>query len=303
VPNGLSLALSLLANFSLLLSMANRLPFSIAQFLAILSFFGSSIILIVLTSLANSRTWSAPEGSSLSSSFYFACISAGISLTNALLLSFTFYYAKVLKEIPTDLTMTLTLPQRTLMVQSLGFVIYIMSGTAVFSHVEGWLFTDAIYWGTVTLLTIGFGDMTPTTHTGRSLIIPFATSGIVMLGLVIGSIGALVLDRGAKKMFARMTVNSREKKIRLATEKLAAERTMSTVTTQSQLDPTSSDPNEHPHLLNEKAEFSLMREVQADVSRSQQLRLFIIATAAIFALWLLGGLVFWKTEEASQSWS
>ncbi|KAE9377358.1 voltage-gated potassium channel [Stipitochalara longipes BDJ] len=302
VPNGLSLALSLLANISLLLSMANRLPFSIAQFLSILSFFGSSIILIVITSLANSNTWPVPQGSSLSASFYFACISAGISLTNCLLLSFTFYYAKVLHEIPTDLTMTLTLPQRTLMVQSLGFIIYIMSGAAIFSSIEGWRFTDAIYWATVTLLTIGFGDMAPTTHTGRSLIIPFATSGIVMIGLVIGSIGTLVLDRGAKKMFARMTVNSREKKIRLATQKLG-DSPISAVTTQSQLDPSASDASEHPHILNEKAEFTLMREVQSDVSRSQHVRLFIIATVAILALWLLGGLVFWTTEKASQSWS
>jgi len=124
-----------------------------------------------------------------------------------------------------------------------------------------------------------------------------------MIGLVIGSIGTLVLDRGAKKMFARMTVNSREKKIRLATEKMAADQTISAVTTQSQFDPSSPDATEHPHILNEKAEFSLMREVQADVSRSQHFRLFLIATAAIFALWLLGGLVFWKTEEATQSWS
>jgi potassium channel subfamily K, other eukaryote len=123
-----------------------------------------------------------------------------------------------------------------------------------------------------------------------------------MIGLVIGSIGTLVLDRGAKKMFARMTVNAREKKLRVASLKIA-DPSISTATMQPEIEPSTSNMTEHPHLLNEKAEFALMREVQADVSRSQQLRLFIISTVAIFMLWLLGALVFWSTEKASQSWS
>jgi potassium channel subfamily K len=187
--------------------------------------------------------------------------------------------------------------------QSLGFVIYLGAGAAIFSSIEGWRFTDGIYWATVTLLTIGFGDIVPATHTGRSLIIPFATAGIVMIGLVIGSIGTLVLDRGAKKIVARMTVNARKKKFRLASLEAGAD---PAALTELQLNPTVSSKTDHPHhirLANEKAEFNLMREVQADVSRSQQWRLVIISTVAIFMVWLLGALVFWSTEKDSQSWS
>jgi potassium channel subfamily K len=188
--------------------------------------------------------------------------------------------------------------------QSLGFIVYLFAGAAIFSHIEGWRLTDGIYWATVTLLTIGFGDIVPATHTGRSLIIPFATTGIVMIGLVIGSIGTLVLDRGAKKMFARMTVNSRAKKLRSASQGEGS--ADPAILSQPQLKPTTSDTNEHPHhvhLANERAEFDLMREVQADVASSQQFRLIMIATVAIFMLWLLGAVVFWSTEKASQSWS
>lgn len=282
--------------------MANRLPFIVSQLVSIVSFLGSSVLLIVITSLANSTLWPSPQGTNLAASFYHGCISAGISLTIVFLLSFTFYYAKIRSEIPADFSTTLTLPQRTLMGQSLGFIIYIMSGAAIFSSIEGWRFTDGIYWATVTLLTIGFGDITPTTHTARALIIPFATAGIVMIGLVIGSIGTLVLDRGAKKMFARMTVNVREKKRRLASASLKMAPSLSMATTQAPTEHTVTD-SEHPHILNEKAEFTLMREVQADVSRSQHLRLFGISTLAILALWLLGALVFWSTEKTAQSWS
>jgi potassium channel subfamily K len=188
------------------------------------------------------------------------------------------------------------------MVQSLGFIVYLVSGAAIFSAIEGWRFTDGIYWATVTLLTIGFGDIVPTTHAGRSLIFFYATTGIVSIGLVIGSIGTLVLDRGAKKIFARMTVNAREKKLRAAIQNMP-DRSTSKTATQSPLENTTSGLSEHPHLANEKAEFALMREVQTDVSRSQQKRLFIISTVAISMLWFLGALVFWSTEKASQSWS
>lgn len=299
----ISLVLSLIANISLLLSFANRLPFSLSQIVTILSFFGSSIISIVATALTKTNAWPSPQGSSLSASFYFACISAGLSLILSILLIFTFIFARIRHEFPADLSQTLTLPQRTLMGQSLGFIVYLVSGAAIFSAIEGWRFTDGIYWATVTLLTIGFGDIVPTTHAGRSLIIFYATTGIISIGLVIGSIGTLVLDRGAKKIFARMTVNAREKKLRAAIQNMP-DRSTSKPTTQSPLENTTSQStDEHPHLANEKAEFALMREVQADVSSSQQKRLFIISTVAISMLWFLGALVFWSTEKASQSWS
>jgi potassium channel subfamily K len=75
---------------------------------------------------------------------------------------------------------------------------------------------DGIYWATMTLLTIGFGDIVPPIHTRRSLITPNATTGIFMIGLVVGSIGTLVLHRRTKNMFARMTVNARTKKFKVA---------------------------------------------------------------------------------------
>jgi potassium channel subfamily K, other eukaryote len=91
------------------------------------------------------------------------------------------------------------------------FIIYLLCGAAVFAHIEDWLFVDGVYWATITLLTIGYGDIVPLTHLGRSLIIPYAIAGIVMIGLVVGSIGALVLDKARQKMGARMTVRERER--------------------------------------------------------------------------------------------
>lgn len=62
----------------------------------------------------------------------------------------------------------------------------------------------------MTLLTIGLGDFSPQSNVGRGLLFPFAIGGILMVGLVVGSIRSLVLERGQEKMAARITEKRRE---------------------------------------------------------------------------------------------
>jgi potassium channel subfamily K, other eukaryote len=109
----------------------------------------------------------------------------------------------------------LTIPQRTLMLQTICFLVYLLLGALVYSKIEGWKFLDTVYWADFTLLTIGIGDdYTPQTHLGRALLFPFAIGGIVYLGLVVGSIRSLVLDRTKKKLMARMTEKVRRRVIK-----------------------------------------------------------------------------------------
>jgi potassium channel subfamily K len=109
----------------------------------------------------------------------------------------------------------LTIPQRTLMLQTICLLGYLLLGALVYSKIEGWKFLDAVYWADFTILTIGIGDyFTPQTHLGRSLLFPFAIGGIVYLGLVVGSIRSLVLDRTKKKLSASMTEKIRRRVIK-----------------------------------------------------------------------------------------
>ncbi len=77
-----------------------------------------------------------------------------------------------------DKDFKLTMSQRTLMLQTISFLVYLMTGAAVYSHIEGWKYLDALYWADFTLLTVGIGDYAPKTHLGRSLLFPFAIGGI-----------------------------------------------------------------------------------------------------------------------------
>ena len=107
----------------------------------------------------------------------------------------------------------LTISQRTLMLQTISFMTYLLIGALIFSKVEGWNFLDAVYWADFTLLTIGLGDYKPMTHLGRGLLFPYAVGGVVTLGLVVGSIRTLGLESGGQKMSARMTEKTRRRMV------------------------------------------------------------------------------------------
>lgn len=56
-------------------------------------------------------------------------------------------------------------------------------------------FIDALYWAAVTLTTIGYGDLTPTTETGKIIVIAASIVGILVIALPAGIITGSFLDQ------------------------------------------------------------------------------------------------------------
>lgn len=211
--NAVSLVLALIANLALLLNMARRLRFAIAQPITIVGFWAASILLIGLLAKA-AHDFHAPgvPNQALTQAYYYGIFAAGLYQIISYLMCITVwgahqgYYRKEFK---------LTVAQRTLMLQTISFLVYQHLGALVYSKIEDWNFLDAVYWADFTLLTIGIGDdYVPKTHLGRGLLFPFALGGIVILGLVVGSIRSLVLDRSKVKMAARMTEKTRRRVVK-----------------------------------------------------------------------------------------
>ncbi|KAF2104383.1 potassium channel [Rhizodiscina lignyota] len=294
--NSVSLALALIANLALLLNMARRIPFAVAQSITIVGFFLASFMLIALVSVASSHHLFRVEPSethALSQAYYYGIIAAALYFIISCLMIGTVWGAwkgHYRKEF------RLTISQRTLMIQTIMFMLYLLLGACIYSFIEGWEYLDAVYWADFTLLTIGIGDdFTPATHLGRGLLFPYAVGGIVTIGLVVGSIRTLVLERAKAKMEARMTEKRRERVLSTVnmeneTIKVGHFRRMSF--SQTGL----SEPERR------EQEFNIMRKIQSDSSSRRRWMSLLTSTLAACGLWFIGALIFMYSERA-QGWS
>lgn len=105
---------------------------------------------------------------------------------------------------------------------------------------------------------------------------PYAVGGITMLGLVIGSIRSLVLDRGKKRVRRQALEKQRRKAIKRA--------------------------DSAPSHSWRKTEFEKMREVQDKADASRKYWSLVLSLSAFLILWLGGATVFTFSEK-KQSWT
>ena len=278
--NALSLTCTLIANVALLLRMTRRLSFAIANTVTILGWSMSCLLLIILVAVVPTcLRLPPPERQALSQGFYYAIIAAVLSFVVTALMLVTVSVAYKGDHGP---EFKLTLKQRTLMLQTISFLVHLLTGAGVYSRIEGWAFLDAMYWADFTLLTVGIGNYAPSTHLGRALLIPYAASGIISLGLLVSSIRATVLERGEQRIARRILECEREKMVKWLNS---------------------------PNSLGGDAEsgrgrsdFILMRKVQKIAKWKRLWTFLLVSCAAWLFLWLVGAVVFWRTER-NQHWS
>jgi hypothetical protein len=63
----------------------------------------------------------------------------------------------------------------------------------VFTWVEGWSFLDAFYFAVVSIATVGYGDLTPTTSLGKVLCLVFLVVGIGIFVLTVTTIAQAIM--------------------------------------------------------------------------------------------------------------
>jgi len=71
----------------------------------------------------------------------------------------------------------------------------LITGTVIFRALEGWSWVDSFYFTGATLLTIGYGDLAPTTDLTKILVIVFGFLAIGTFLYSVSMIGAAVLER------------------------------------------------------------------------------------------------------------
>lgn len=306
VVNAVSLVLAIVANLSLLLNMTKRVRFEIAQPITIAGFWLASILLIVLVSYTGtSPDWHAPgvQYQASSAAFYYAIYAAALYQIIAYLMCATVLGAYMHKY-PKDFE--LTPAQRTLMLQTISFLVYMHLGALIYAKIEGWRYLDAVYWADFTLLTVGIGgNFVPTTDLGRGLVFPFAIGGIITIGLVISSVRTLVLERGAQKMSARMQEKVRQQVVR----QIAALESGKTTKSPGLFKISKKDAQQlteaptgkrEDELERRRTEFHVMRQVQKMAVRNKRYTSLLTSTLAFALLWFVGAEVFRRSEHEQQ---
>lgn len=294
--------MALIANVVLLFNMARKIRFTIAQPVTIVTWYISSFCLIALTATASGPLQKQPQSEFIwSGAFYYGIYAAVLYFVCSSLMVVTAwgaakgYYSKDFQ---------LTTSQRTLMLQTIMFLIYLLIGALVFSKIEGWPFLDGVYWADVTLFTVGFGDFYATTALGRALLIPYALIGVISLGLVVGSIRSLVLERGRRQLGARMVEKNRKRML-----KKMIRRGRDDI-----LDPVTDDEGKENDLYSRapsglteferrQKEFELMRKIQARSERRRRWMAMGISTTVWLVLWLVGAAIFQQCEVTYQRWT
>lgn len=187
------------------------------------------------------------------------------------------------------------------MLQTISLMAYLLIGAAIYTALEGWYFLDAVFWADFTLLTIGLGSpLVPATHAGRSLIIPFTFGGILAVGLVIGSIRSMLLEKGAQKMHARATEKKRQQIIHLKDAEVG--RSKFNWLRKKRRPKQRADTMNMPERSRRAEEFHAMRQIQEHAAKKQKWAALAMSTTNAAMLWFIGAVVFWYTEY-KQDWT
>ena len=86
------------------------------------------------------------------------------------------------------------LHRSTLLPLVIPFLILIAVGTVVYALLEGWSLFDSLYATIITITTVGYGDLSPQTQSGRIFAIFFTLVAIGLAGYAISSATAVIFE-------------------------------------------------------------------------------------------------------------
>ena len=292
--NAVSFVIAIIANMFLLANNFGRIPFKIAQPATIMAWYIASFMLIGLVAAAPSHLALPPgQARTFSQAYYYAVLAAALYFVVASLLVATasgVWFGRYSSDFK------LTFSQKTLMIQVLLFLGYLLAAAAVYAYIEDWDYLDAVYWVDVTIFTIGYGDFSPKTHLGRSLFFPMAIGGILFVGLIVASVSTLALDRASTKVSIRMVEKARQK----ALKKFNPETGSTNLRLFKQWKVEDSPSSE---LERREQEFDIMREIQRKAANDNRMLALGISLGVFVILWFIGAVAFWQAEKGAGNWS
>ncbi|KAF2154220.1 voltage-gated potassium channel [Myriangium duriaei CBS 260.36] len=212
--NVASLVMGFVGNIFLLFNFTGFVRYKIALPVTIIMWYIATAILVAITISVHKYVPPISPQQIFSQGFWYGVMAAALYLLASMLLMLNMV-GFFLGHFPEHFNLTDS--QRTLILQTMMFFIWLALGGVIFATVETrygnspqeWSFVNALYFSDVTILTVGFGDLTCTSSLGRGLVFPYSITGIIMLGLVISSISKFASDLGAAKVVQKHQERSR----------------------------------------------------------------------------------------------
>lgn len=79
--------------------------------------------------------------------------------------------------------------------RAVSLIAVLLLGMFAMSSLEGWTFAKSFYWATVTVVTVGYGDLVPTSTASKSFTIFYALLGCAVVTLALTDFGTIYLQR------------------------------------------------------------------------------------------------------------
>ncbi|KAL4755889.1 potassium channel family protein [Aspergillus foveolatus] len=323
--NATSLVCGLAGNLFLLCNFTRIVRYIIALPMSIFLWMLSTVILISLT--VSMHIYHSPAANqTFSQGYWSAVISAVLYFLLSVMLMINML-GYVLGHYPQNFA--LSEDQRTLILQTTAFVVWLAVGGAIFSQViDGISYADGVYFSDITVLTIGFGDVTASTAVARGLILPYAVIGMVILGLVVSSTHRFVREIERSDVLHKHVERKRKAIVQRSNQanNIVGRRRKNEILRSDQEDDSAELEYHERHaprrqqpiiatldtfswvrrrgsiskltqMQEERDRFNSMRAIQNNTARYRRWMNLIISTLVFASVWTIGAVVFWALED------
>lgn len=84
-------------------------------------------------------------------------------------------------------------------------VLLILIGSVFYWKVEGWAYIDALYFSVVTLTTVGYGDLTPSTDAGKLFTVVYILVGLGIIAAFVSTFATSSIEVVRKRRASGLT--------------------------------------------------------------------------------------------------
>lgn len=95
-------------------------------------------------------------------------------------------------------------PDDKLITAFLLICILLVTGTTAYHNLEDWSYVDSLYFTSMTITTVGYGDLVPTTDASKLFTIGFSFAGISIALVILVSIGGAYYQKERRLMRYRI---------------------------------------------------------------------------------------------------